>query len=72
MLTRVSIWTFPSFNLSVFTEEDGTAINNEDKILNKKMLKLAQFCNFKADLGKISFLKIAAQALRLEMFLTFS
>ena len=39
MLTRVSIWTFPSFNLSVFTEEDGTAINNEDKILNKKNAK---------------------------------
>ena len=23
--------TFPSFNLSMFSEEDGTAINNEDR-----------------------------------------
>ena len=23
--------TFPSFNLSMFTEEDSTTINNEDK-----------------------------------------
>ena len=22
--------TFPSFNLTIFTEEDGTTINNED------------------------------------------
>ena len=37
MLTRTSIATFPSFNRSIFTEEDGTTINNEDKIiLNKK------------------------------------
>ena len=29
---------FPSFNLSIFTEEDGAIINNEDrkKILNKE------------------------------------
>ena len=27
----MSISTFPSFNLSTFTEEDGTTINNEDR-----------------------------------------
>ena len=31
MLTSVSNFTLPSFNLSMFTEEDGTAINNEDR-----------------------------------------
>ena len=33
MLTRVSISTFPSFNLSMFTEKDGTLTTNnyEDK-----------------------------------------
>ena len=31
MLTRVSISMFPSFNFSMFTEEDATTINNEDK-----------------------------------------
>ena len=31
MLTCVSISTFPSFNLSMFTEEYGTIINNEDR-----------------------------------------
>ena len=31
MLTRVSILRFPSFNLSIFTEEVGTTINNEDR-----------------------------------------
>ena len=31
MLTRVSNSTFQSFNLSMFTEEDGTTIKNEDK-----------------------------------------
>ena len=31
ILTRVSISTFPSFNLSMFTEEDGTTVNNQDK-----------------------------------------
>ena len=31
MLTSVSNFTLPTFNLSMFTEEDGTAINNEDK-----------------------------------------
>ena len=31
MLSRVSISTFPSFNLSMFTEDDGTTINNEDR-----------------------------------------
>ena len=38
---------FPSFNLFMFTEEDDITINNEDKrILNKKMSKFTQFCNF--------------------------
>ena len=33
--------TFPSFNLSTFTEEDGTTIKNEDKrIPNKKNAKI--------------------------------
>ena len=31
MLTRVSISTFLSFNLSMFTEENGTTINNENR-----------------------------------------
>ena len=31
MLTCVSISTFPSFNLSMLTEDDGTTINNEDR-----------------------------------------
>ena len=31
MLTGVSISMFPSFNFSMFTEEDATTINNEDK-----------------------------------------
>ena len=31
----------------MFTEEDDITINNEDKrILNKKMSKFTQFCNF--------------------------
>ena len=29
--TRVPNSVFPSFNLSMFTEEDGTTINNEDR-----------------------------------------
>ena len=37
MFTRVSNATSLSFNLSMFTEEDGTTINNEDKrILHKR------------------------------------
>ena len=46
MLTSVSTWTIPSFNLSMFTEDNGSTINNEDeRILNKKKkLKCAQFC----------------------------
>ena len=31
MFTRVSLSTFPSYNLPVFTEEDGTATNNENR-----------------------------------------
>ena len=31
MLTRVSISTFPSFDIYMSTEEDGTTINNEDR-----------------------------------------
>ena len=31
MLSRVSISTFPSLNLSMFTEDDGTTIDNEDR-----------------------------------------
>ena len=31
MLTLVSISMFQSFSLSMFTEEDGTTINNEDR-----------------------------------------
>ena len=30
MLTRVSNFTFLSFNFSVFIKKDGTTINNED------------------------------------------
>ena len=37
MLECVSNSLLPSFNLSMFTEEDGAIINDEDKrILNKK------------------------------------
>ena len=48
MLTYVSISTFPSFNLSMFTKEDGTTINNEDrkKIKEENKLRFTQFCNF--------------------------
>ena len=48
MFTHVSIPTFPSFNISMFTEEGGTTINNEGRIIlnTKKMLKCTQFCNF--------------------------
>ena len=31
MLTHVSNFTFPSFNLSMFTKEDGTTINEDRK-----------------------------------------
>ena len=31
MFTRVSILTYPYFSLSMFIEDDGTTINNEDK-----------------------------------------
>ena len=31
MLTHVSNFTFPSFNLSMFTKEDGTTINADRK-----------------------------------------
>ena len=31
ILTRLPISTFPFFNLSIFTEEDGTTIYNEDR-----------------------------------------
>ena len=31
MLKRVSNFTFPSFNLSMFTEEDSTTINSDDR-----------------------------------------
>ena len=33
--------------MSMFTEEDGTAVNNEDrkKLKKGKMLKFTQFCN---------------------------
>ena len=31
MLLRVSISTLPSFNFSMFTEEDGVTLNNEDR-----------------------------------------
>ena len=35
---------FSSFIISMFTEEDGTTINNEDKrILNKKNAKIYSF-----------------------------
>ena len=31
MLTRLSNFTFPSFNFSMFSEKDSTTINNEGK-----------------------------------------
>ena len=42
--------------MSMFTEEDGTAVNNEDrkKLKKGKMLKFTQFCNSWRALGKIS------------------
>ena len=51
------------FHLSifVFTEDDGTTINNEDKIiLNKKCLNIV---SFKELSEKSAFLKIPAQVL---------
>ena len=43
--------TFPPFNVSMFTEEDSTSINNDDK--KEKMLNFIQFCNLESALGKI-------------------
>ena len=59
MLTPVSISTFLSFNLSIFTEEDGTTINNEDKkeFLIRKNAKIYWI------------LKLAAQAFEVGHFL---
>ena len=40
---------FPSFSLSMFTKEDGTTINNEDRKelkMSKSAKKFTQFCNF--------------------------
>ena len=42
--------TFQSFNLSIFTEDDGTIIPN--KGIKEKILKFTQFCNFQRALGK--------------------
>ena len=36
MLTRVSNFTFPSLNNSMFTKEDGITINNKDIKEGKK------------------------------------
>ena len=42
LIHNITVPTFSSFDLSMFTEEDGTTINNEDKEnLIKKKLKLA-------------------------------
>ena len=41
----MSNFTFPSFNISIFTKKDGATINNEDR-KEFKMLKFTQFCNF--------------------------
>ena len=67
---------FPSFNLSMFTEEDGTTINKTEKKVNtKKMLKLAQFCNVQRALRKLRVLKIKAKIFEagefLNIFLSF-
>ena len=43
MLTCVSILMFPSFNNSMFTEEDGIIINNEDRKKNFKYEKMLKF-----------------------------
>ena len=59
---------FPSLNLPMFTAEDGTAINNEDRILNKK--KFTQLCNFYRALGKIGR-NIAVQAFEAGKFWEF-
>ena len=58
----------------MFTEDDGTTINSEDRkeFLVRKMLKFTQFCNFEKALGKISILEITAQESEAGVFLTFS
>ena len=51
---------FPSFNFSIFTEDDDTSSNNEDR---KENAKFTQFCNlYRALKEKSAFLKIAAEA----------
>ena len=37
MVTRMSNYTPPSFNLCMFTEEHGTTVNNKDKITFKEL-----------------------------------
>ena len=71
MLTRVSNLMSPSFNFCMFTEEDGTTINNKTKrILNKKKcLNLLNFVTFKELLEKSTFLNLAAQAFEAGDFL---
>ena len=62
---------FPSFNLSMFTEEDGMVLlltmKAEKNLKCEKMPKLTQFCNFKELQEKM--LKIGAQAFEAGDFL---
>ena len=66
---------FLSFNLFIFTKDDGTTINNENrkKLNKKKMLTKLDFVNFKKPQEKIGlFEKVHLGHLKLEIFLTFS
>ena len=68
----MSISTFPPFNISMFIEEDGTTINEDKRILNKKKCQnLLNFVTFKELSEKHHFQKLQFRHLRLENFLTF-
>ena len=58
----------------MFTEEDGTSINNQDRkeLQIKKVLKFIKFSNFLKASGKINAFKIVTQIFEAADLLTFS
>ena len=69
----MSISTFPPFNISMFIEEDGTTINEDKRILNKKKCQnLLNFVTFKELSEKPAFSEIAVQAFEAGKFLNIS
>ena len=58
----------------MFTEEDGTSINNQDRkeLQIKKVLKFIKFSNFLKAPGKINAFKIVTQIFEAADLLTFS